>query len=92
MTTMRVRIQQEMRYSNQWPKKGEAWLHIRRNLGGYLEGWGEYTVKVPGVMIGSSWREWSDWEDLRKAAFDALGDILAEGDRRVLVRYFDADE
>lgn len=92
MTTAREAYSAEWRYVDKFPKRKDVWVHIKRWHVGHLDGWGEYTVKFPGVMIGGSLREWGSWDELAKHAFDTVAGMVGESDRRIIVRQYDVDE
>ena len=84
--------QREARYWDKWPKGGEVWLHFRRFKAGYNSGWGEWTLKTPGMMTGSSLRQWESWELLERDGYRALGEHVPAGDLKEIVRNFDHED
>jgi hypothetical protein len=84
--------QREARYWDKWPKQGEVWLHFRRFKTGFNTGWGEWTLITPGMLTGSSLRQWESWELLEQDGYRALGKHAPDGDLKVIVRNFDHED
>ncbi len=93
MTTAQECYRLESRYMDKWPKRGEAWLFIKRWHVGHLDGWGEAWAKLPGILVGGSLREFESWNALHRSAYETLGSILpTDWEGKIIVRQFDVDE